>query len=117
MPTPTPKMTRLERREVDVVLSYESEQNFVVSYDDIRHACPCAKCSPLRNDDASSKSLRREVESMAAEKPNVKPVGKYALSFEWTLGCSSGIYRFERIWALANKQDPDSGRSYVHGVW
>jgi DUF971 family protein len=54
---------------------------------------------------------------MAAEKPKVRTVGKYALAFEWNQGCSSGIYRFERIWALANNQDPDDGRSYVHGAW
>ena len=63
------------------------------------------------------KSLRRQVESMAAEKPKVRTIGKYALAFEWASGCSAGIYRFERLWALANNQDPDGGRPYVHGAW
>ena len=54
---------------------------------------------------------------MAAEKPKVRTIGKYALAFDWTHGCSSGIYRFERIWALANNQDPDGGKQYVHGAW
>ena len=112
-----PAMRRLERREVDMLVSYDDEKNFVITYDDLKHACPCAKCSPQRNDYESSKSLRRQIESMAPEKPKVKTIGKYALSFEWISGCSSGIYRFERIWALANKKDPDDGRSYVHGVW
>ena len=46
-----------------------------------------------------------------------KFVGKYALAFDWKNGCSSGIYRFERIWALANKLDPDNGTPYVLGAW
>ena len=112
-----PELKRLERRDTDLELTYGDGSKFTVTYDDLRYACPCAKCSPLRNDDESSKSLRREVEAMSAEKPKVRIVGKYALGFEWTQGCSSGIYRFERIWALANNEDPDDGRAYVHGVW
>ena len=112
-----PELKRLERRDTDLELTYEDGSKFTVTYDDLRYSCPCAKCSPLRNEEESSKSLRREVEAMPAEKPKVRIVGKYALAFEWVQGCSSGIYRFERIWALANNQDPDDGRAYVHGVW
>ena len=112
-----PELIRLERRDLDMLLTYESGDQFTVTYDDIRYSCPCAKCSPLRNEDESSKSLRRQIEALSPEKPKVKPVGKYALAFEWDSGCSSGIYRFERIWVLANNQDPDDGRAYVHGVW
>ena len=83
----------------------------------LRHACPCAKCAPQRNDDESSKVLRRTVERLPKEKPTVRPVGNYALAFEWTNGCSSGIHRFERIWRLGEKQDPDNGKAYVHGAW
>ena len=112
-----PELTRLERQDTEMNLTYSDGGEFTVGYDDLRHACPCAKCAPLRNEDESSKSLRRQVEAMPAEKPKVRTVGKYALAFEWNQGCSSGIYRFERIWALANNQDPDDGRSYVHGAW
>ena len=112
-----PELTRLERHDTNMSLTYSDGGEFTVSYDDLRHACPCAKCAPLRNEDETSKSLRRQVEAMPAEKPKVRTVGKYALAFEWDQGCSRGIYRFERIWALANNQDPDDGRSYVHGAW
>ena len=112
-----PELIRLERRDLDMLLTYESGEEFSVTYDDVRHACPCAKCSPLRNDDESSKSLRRQIEALSPEKPKVKTVGNYALAFEWISGCSSGIYRFERIWDLAHRRDPDRGRPYVHGAW
>ena len=112
-----PTLKRLERRAQDMVLTYEDETSFTVTYDDLRHACPCAKCSPMRNEDDTSRTLRRQIEALPAEKPTVRTVGKYALSFEWAQGCSSGIYRFERIYDLAQRRDPDCGRPYVHGAW
>lgn len=112
-----PTMIRLERQDLDLKITYEDQSDFVVAYDDLRHACPCAKCSPLRNQDESSKTLRRQVEALPNEKPKIRKVGNYALGFEWIAGCSSGIYRFERIWLLANRLDPDNGKPYVHGAW
>lgn len=112
-----PTMSRFERRETDVQLTYDDGSEYTVTYDDIRHSCPCAKCSPLRNEDEASKNLRRQVEALPKEKPKVRIVGNYALGFEWTQGCSSGIFRFERIWDLANRRDPDNGKPYVHGAW
>jgi DUF971 family protein len=112
-----PTMSRFERRETDVLLTYADGSEFSVTYDDLRHSCPCAKCSPLRNEDEASKNLRRQVEALPKEKPKVRIVGNYALGFEWTQGCSSGIFRFERIWDLANRRDPDNGKPYVHGAW
>ena len=41
-----PQLTRFERRELDVQLTYADESEFDITYDDLRHACPCAKCSP-----------------------------------------------------------------------
>ena len=113
-----PNLVKLERRKDDLLLTYDNEDVYVVEYDDQRHACPFAKCAPNRNDDESSLQLRQTVEALTSKKPKVVTVGNYALSFEWEdSGCSSGIYRFERIWALANKKDPDNGKPYVHGPW
>jgi|TARA_B110000881_G_C18356492_1_gene404155 DUF971 family protein len=112
-----PQLTRLERRDADMVLDWDDGTKHVIAYEEIRHACPCASCSPLRNGDDSSIMLRQNVENLPQEKPKVKPIGKYAISFEWNQGCSSGIYRFERLWKLGEKQDPDGGKTYVHGAW
>ena len=74
-----PDLTRLERHDTNMSLTYSDGGEFTVSYDDLRHACPCAKCAPLRNEDETSKSLRRQVEAMPAEKPKVRTVGKLSL--------------------------------------
>ena len=112
-----PELKRLERRDFDMHLTWSDETEHEVTYDDLRHACPCAKCAPQRNDDQSSMVLRRNIEKLPREKLTVRPVGNYALSFELTSGCSSGIHRFERIWRLGSKLDPDNGKDYVHGAW
>ncbi len=112
-----PTLKKLERRPQDMVLTYDDDSEFTVTYDDLRYACPCAKCSPMRNEDDTSRTLRRQIEALPAEKPSVRTVGKYALAFDWQQGCSSGIYRFERIHDLAHRRDPDRGKPYVHGAW
>ncbi|MDA7463651.1 DUF971 domain-containing protein [Candidatus Poseidonia alphae] len=117
MSTELPTLKKLERKTTEMVLSYNDDTTYVVSYDDLRHACPCAKCSPMRNVDETSKTLRRQVEAHPPEKPQVRTIGKYALAFEWQTGCSSGIFRYERIFDLAQRKDPDRGKPYVHGAW
>lgn len=117
MTSTLPTMTKLERRAHDMALTYDDGTTHTVAYDDLRHACPCAKCAPMRNEDNTSRTLRRQIEALPAEKPQVRTVGNYALAFEWQQGCSSGIFRFERIHDLALKRDPDRGRPYVHGAW
>lgn len=112
-----PKMTKLERGTTEMALTYATGDQHTVAYDDLRHACPCAKCAPMRNNDDTNRTLRRQIESLPAEKPQVRTIGNYALAFEWQQGCSSGIFRFERIYDLAMKRDPDGGRQYVHGPW
>ena len=113
-----PRLVRLERRTADLHLTWEDGTVHEVTYDDVRHACPCAKCAPSRNDDETSAILRRQVEALPPSLPTVRTVGHYAVTFEWDdAGCSSGIYRFERLWALGRREDPDGGRPYVHGAW
>jgi DUF971 family protein len=98
MSSELPNLKKLERKTTEMVLSYNDDTTYVVSYDDLRHAC-------------------RQVEAHPPEKPQVRTIGKYALAFEWQTGCSSGIFRFERIYDLAQRKDPDRGKPYVHGAW
>ena len=52
-----PVLKKLERRAQDMVLTYDDASEYTVTYDDLRHACPCAKCSPMRNEDDTSRTL------------------------------------------------------------
>ena len=112
-----PQLIELERHDVDASFRWDNGEEYSVSYIDLRFYCPCAKCGPMRNEVETSNELRQILESYVSEKPSVKPVGRYALNFSWSQGCNSGIYRFELLYKLSLKEDPDGGKKYVHGAW
>ena len=111
------ELKRLERFEKELRLTWSDGTENKVTYADLRYWCPCAKCSPRRDSEELAANLNTEISSLRNDKPDVKKVGGYALHFEWSDGCSSGIYRFERLWDLALSNDPDGGRKFVHGAW
>ena len=37
-----PELIKLERENKQMKLTYNNGDNYVVSYDDLRHSCPCA---------------------------------------------------------------------------
>ena len=57
------------------------------------------------------------LEKISLNKPKVSKVGRYALKFEFSEGCNSGIFTFERLYRLCNEENPDDGKPYVHGAW
>ena len=112
-----PALIELERRDEGMVLRYQDGQKYELTYRELRLACPCAGCSPKRNAEESRTVFEQDVDRMKVEKPQASPVGGYALSFEWSEGCNSGIYTFERLYRLARGEDGDDGKPYIHGVW
>ena len=112
-----PKLIRLERKQKSMLLNWSNEFQYELSYQTLLYWCPCAKCSPRRDSEALAAELNAEISSLRNAKPDVDKVGGYALHFEWSDGCNSGIYRFERLWDLALSKDPDGGRNFVHGAW
>ena len=112
-----PKLVELERTEKSAILRWDDGSENICPWKEIRYYCPCAKCSPSRDEDGRAIELRELIKSFRSYKPAVRVVGRYALAFEWAEGCSSGIYKFERLWNIANGDDPDNGKPYVHGAW
>lgn len=112
-----PGLIELERRDGDMVLRYEDGTAYEVDYRTLRLFCPCAGCSPKRGEADRRAELVASIEALVIEKPRVGAVGSYALNFEWSQGCNSGIYTFERLYKLACGEDADDGKPYIHGVW
>ena len=110
-------LTDIERGDESCKMTFSDGTEYHVEYLDLRLDCPCANCKPRRENKQRMIEFKEELSRLRIEKPSIEIVGHYGLKFIWPSGCSSGIYRFERIWALANNQDPDDGRSYVHGAW
>ena len=59
-------------------------------YDYLRGYCPCAGCQGHGTLGVRFQAPPRSVEPMAIE-----PVGNYAVSFAWSDGHATGIYRFD----------------------
>lgn len=112
-----PDLKEVERAKKKLILRYSDSKEYNVSYHQLRIACPCASCSPKRDEKETYEEFKKLTTSFKHEKPSVTPVGNYALSFSWSVGCSSGIYTFERLYKLAKGKDPDDGKPYTHGVW
>ena len=112
-----PALVELERGLDEMALRYEDGSEYKLDYLSLRLFCPCAGCSPKRDDEGRRVELEQHIVSLHREKPRVNTVGNYALSFEWSQGCNSGIYTFERLYKLAQGEDADDGKSYIHGAW
>ncbi|MBJ23424.1 MAG: hypothetical protein CMB64_02020 [Euryarchaeota archaeon] len=112
-----PNLKRLERKKESMLLSWSNNFEFELNYRTLLFWCPCAKCSPLRDEESTSSELESSIGEIKFEKPQVEKVGSYALKFDFSNGCNSGIFTFERLFLLSKKQNPDDGKPYVHGAW
>ena len=85
-------------------IEWKDGHKSVYSFPFLRDACPCALCNEERekrwapggrSDQASWWSL--PMFKAAARPTEVKPVGKYAISFHWNDGHEHGIYSWEYL--------------------
>ena len=101
-----PKLRELERRETYLIVRWDDESDFVITYESLRYWCPCANCKPRREDTQRSESLRNEISRLRNEKPKAEMVGGYGLRFTFDSGCNSGIYSLDRLHAIATGVPP-----------
>lgn len=59
-------------------------------YDYLRGFCPCAGCQGH-----TAEGVRFKPTQVPVEPTRIDPVGNYAISFVWSDGHGTGIYRFE----------------------
>jgi DUF971 family protein len=112
-----PKLIRLERKQKSMLLNWSNEFQYELSYQTLLYWCPCAKCSPSRDNESTASEKRATIDKILFDKPQVSKVGSYALKFEFPQGCNSGIFSFERLYKLCKDDNPDEGKPYVHGAW
>lgn len=73
----------------------ETQQDFRLC--DLQRTCPCANCidentgKPL----VDPKTVQDQVSAVA-----IRSVGRYGLQIQFTSGCSTGIYSFDRLRAM-----------------
>ncbi len=67
------------------------------SFDELRKACPCADCRTTEKPQGGELRVLTSpvVRSGEIRIVQISPVGRYALSFTWSDGHSTGIYSFD----------------------
>ncbi|MEK6579651.1 MAG: DUF971 domain-containing protein [Bdellovibrionota bacterium] len=75
--------------------------SFALSYIELRFACPCAHCV---DEHTGQRTLVRTSIDPEIRPKGVTLVGRYAISLDWTDGHTTGIYHFDRLFELCQKQ-------------
>lgn len=78
------------------------------SFNVLRRECPCASCRAEREKLANPGKKLTSLRVIQSDKPTltqakileVLPVGRYALSFRWNDGHSTGIYSYDFLLTL-----------------
>lgn len=87
-----PRLTEVRRLPVErcVRLVWSDEHTADYDYDYLRGYCPCAGC---QGHGGSEIEFRQPAQSV--EPTSIEAVGNYAISFLWSDGHATGIYRFD----------------------
>ncbi|HZI17938.1 MAG TPA: DUF971 domain-containing protein [Pyrinomonadaceae bacterium] len=72
----------------------------------LRRLCPCAQCV---NEFTGERVLRADSVADDLEIADVEIVGRYALTFRWTDGHSTGIYSFRYLREICEGQEEARG--------
>lgn len=120
----TPQEITVSREQRQMAVRWQDGHRSVFGFDLLRTECPCAVCGDQRRRRAAGGGLDLLVLSGPVLRPgevqatDVKPVGRYALSFVWSDGHDSGIYTFTLLRELcpcpacrsrAASSDPEPG--------
>ena len=85
----------VEKKEL--LISWQDEHRSLYSFSYLRRKCPCAACV---NEWTGEIRLRPESISEEIHSLAVRPVGNYAIRFDWSDGHTTGIYAFEYLRSL-----------------
>lgn len=80
-------------------IRWQDDTTSEIDYDTLRGYCPCAGCQG---------HMVSEIRFFPPPRPvtpvEIEPVGRYAISILWSDGHTTGIYRFEFLRELAEKE-------------
>ena len=105
-PANTPRKLDLKRDEKLEIL-WEDGSRTVYSLQLLRSMCPCAACKEVRAAKPEKKTSLTILPGNFADPLRVESaemVGNYALRIDWSDQHSSGIYSFDYLAELAEKQ-------------
>ena len=109
-----PKRIRLDRyHALHMTWRDDSEDEYPVAY--LRAKCPCASCRETRADENPLRVLSDDILETEVYVATMTPVGRYAVTFEFSDGHATGIYSFEYLCEIATKRDPSTAENVLRG--
>lgn len=77
-----------------LLIAWDDGHQSIYAPPELRFACACAECvSEL----TGARLIRRENIPADIKPQELRPVGRYGFSIQWSDGHSTGIYTFERL--------------------
>ncbi len=114
----TPAKVRVKLTEgTGVEIDWKDGHRSAWTFAWLRNACPCATCNEERTKSGREVGAAKPkaggpfaLYEAPARPVEVTPVGKYALSFKWNDGHTSGIYSWEYLRRVCTCNDCLAGR-------
>jgi DUF971 family protein len=82
----------------NLLLGFDTGEEFTLSCIDLRFHCPCATCV---DEMTGVRTLKKESLKPDVKPLKVEPVGRYGIHVEWSDGHRTGMYHFDRLYEIA----------------
>lgn len=94
--------TRIEPLSpIEMFLLWNNQEQYSVPYVEIRFYCPCAGCV---DEHSGQRTIERTSISPEIRPTGVQTIGRYAIQISWSDGHETGMYHYDRLYELCQKQ-------------
>jgi DUF971 family protein len=85
----------------EMFIEWNQKERFSVPYVEIRYYCPCAGCV---DEHTGERTIEHSSINPDIRPTNAQLVGRYAIQIDWSDGHSTGMYHYDRLRELCEKQ-------------
>ena len=98
--TPNPTLIQ-PLSSTEILLGWSNQDRYALPYVELRYYCPCAGCV---DEHTGQRTVERSSIAPEIRPTDVRLVGRYAVALTWSDGHDTGMYHYERLWELCQKQ-------------
>ncbi|MED5579227.1 MAG: DUF971 domain-containing protein [Nitrospinota bacterium] len=97
----------VDKKDSELRIVWNDGARSFYTFDYLASMCPCANCKEKRYESQKNPLNVLSGTIGPAQLQSADMVGRYAINFSWSGGCSSGIYSFDYL----DEIDPDKENS------
>ncbi|MEO5969852.1 MAG: DUF971 domain-containing protein [Bdellovibrionia bacterium] len=86
---------------IELHIKWNNGDAYSLPYSEIRYYCPCAGCI---DENTGERTIQKTSIDPAIRPLGVQTIGRYAIQFTWSDGHNTGMYHFDRLMELCQKQ-------------